>query len=121
MNNLASPTHINITECPVTTRQIFIVPLNENKCLTHDGYIQIGIFNHSMQRHMEINPCIDWQEVYWFPDIFKDRYKRVKFQRTEACNEGSPKTDNQGMGTVDLTSRPRDFPDQAQQRLDRAI
>ena len=111
MDSLASPSHVVITECPVSTKEIFLVPLKENKCLTHDGYIQIGIFNHSVERHKELNPCIIWKEVYWYPDIFKNRYKRVKFQRTEACNVGSPKTDNVGCEAAMTETRPRDFPD----------
>ena len=108
---LASPTHINIVSCPTETKQLFVTALNENKCLTHDGYIQIGIFNHSVEKHIEINPCIDWLVVHWYPDVFKNRYKRVAFQKTAKANEGSPKTDNAGMGTVDLKEdRPRDFP-----------
>ena len=126
MDSLASPTHVKITECPVTTREIYLVPLNENKCLTHDGYIQIGIFNHSVEKHKELNPCIIWKEVYWYPDIFKNRYKRVKFQRTAKCNEGSPKTDN--VGCEAAVPRPRDFPDangcatlQEENRLERSV
>ena len=36
-------------------------------------------------------------------------------QQTEKANDGSPRTDNA------LDSRPRDFPDQAQTRLDRTL
>lgn len=84
-------------------RQLFIVPKGD-KCVTHDGYMTVGVHSHSMERHRELNPMIQWNEVYWQPDNFGKRYKRVSFQRTEACNEGSPKTDNAG------DSRPRDFP-----------
>lgn len=126
MDSLASPIHVKITSCPVTSRELYITPLNENKCLTHDGYIQIGIFNHSADKHIELNPCMIWKKVYWYPDIFKNRYKRVKFQRTEACNEGSPKTDNAGCEAA--VSRPRDFPDapegvtiQEENRLNRSL
>ena len=77
-------------------------------CITHDGYVQLGAHGHSIQRHLELNPSIDWVVVHWMPDPFSKRYKRVSFQKTAACNEGSPKTDNAG------DSRPRDFPDQPQ-------
>ena len=53
--------------------------------------------------------------TYWVPDCFGKRYKRASFQRTEKMNEGSPRTDNA------TDSRPRDFPDQAQTRLDRTL
>ena len=49
------------------------------------------------------------------PDPLGKRYKRANFQHTMKANEGSARTDN----AVD--SRPRDFPDQAQTRLDRTL
>lgn len=96
-------------------KTLYIHPLNQTSCLTHDGYIQIGVFNHSLQKHLDLNPTINWIETYWYPDVFSNRYKRANFQQTEKANEGSPRTDNA------LDSRPRDFPDQAQTRLDRTL
>ena len=49
------------------------------------------------------------------PDVWANRYKRVSFQHTEKMNEGSPRTDNA------LDSRPRDFPDQPTERLERTL
>jgi len=96
-------------------KTLYIHLLSESSCLTHDGYIQIGVFNHSLQKHLELNPTINWIETYWYTDIFSNRYKRASFQRSERMNEGSPRTDNAS------DSRPRDFPDQAQTRLDRTL
>ena len=96
-------------------KTLYIHPLSESSCLTHDGYIQIGVFNHSLKKHLELNSTINWVETYWYPDIFSNRYKRATFQRSERMNEGSPRTDNAS------DSRPRDFPDQAQTRLDRTL
>ena len=121
-----SPSFEPSGEPEVKVKSIYITPLDENSCITHDGYIQIGIFSHSMERHIELNPTINWMEAYWYPDIFKDRYKRVTFQRTEKCNEGSPKTDNDG--GIELQERPRDFPGvsagvtiQEETRLERTV
>ena len=109
-----------------SAKVLHIQPLSENSCLTHDGYIQIGFFSHSMERHIELNPTIDWRESYWAADIFRDRYPRVTWQKTEKKNEGSPKTDNDG--GVLLPDRPRDFPDtsscvtiQEKTRLERTV
>ena len=88
---------------------------DENHCITHDGYIQIGSFPHSVKEHIKLNPDIEWVETYWVPDCFGKRYKRASFQRTEKMNEGSPRTDNA------LDSRPRDFPDQPTERLERTL
>ena len=96
-------------------KKLFIVSIGENECVTHDGYIQIGIFNHSVEKHLELNPTIDSQVTYWMPDIWANRYKRVSFQLTEKKNEGSPRTDNA------TDSRPRDFPDQPTERLERTL
>ena len=49
------------------------------------------------------------------PDPVCIRYKRASFQRTEKMNEGSPRTDNA------LDSRPRYFPDQPTERLERTL
>ena len=75
-------------------KKLFLVKTGENSCATHDGYIQLGVFNHSLEKHLELNPTIDWQITYWMPDIWVDRYQRVSFQKTQKANEGSPKTDN---------------------------
>ena len=78
------------------SRTLYICDIGGGKCITHDGYIQIGIHSHDVKRHIDLCPTINWVEVHWIPDIFKHRYKRVTFQKTEKCNEGSPKTDNDG-------------------------
>lgn len=102
-------------------KTLYIVDIENGKCITHDGYIQIGIHSHNAARHIEL--CnevadrnsverINWVNVYWKPDVFKQRYKRVTFQKTQTCNEGSPKTDNQGQGCLSL---------QPEERLNRTL
>ena len=97
-------------------KRLFLVDVGDDKCVMHDGYIQLGIFSHSAQRHVEMSNdiCgddpIDWQVTYWMPDPFSDRYKRVNYQHTMKANEGSPKTDNSS-----------DYPNQAQTRLNRTL
>ena len=96
-------------------KQLFIVDIGNGECATHDGYIQIGVFSHTVEKHLELNPLVNWQVTYWMPDIWMNRYKRVSFQKTEKKNEGSPRTDNAG------DSRPRVFPDHATFRLERTL
>ena len=97
-------------------KQLFIVDLENDRCATHDGYIQLGIFSHSAKKHIEMSNAIcgddpiDWQLTYWMPDPFCIRYKRVNFQKTVKANEGSPKTDNS-----------TDYPSQALTRLNRTL
>ena len=73
---------------------LYLFQDNQDHCISHDGYIQIGSFPHSVEEHMKLNPTVDWVVTYWLPDCFGKRYKRVSFQRTEKANEGSPRTDN---------------------------
>ena len=75
-------------------KTLYICDIGGGKCITHDGYMQLGIMSHTVERHIELNPTINWIVVHWIPDIFHNRYKRVTFQKTEKANEGSPKTDN---------------------------
>ena len=79
-------------------KQLYICDIGDGRCVTHDGYIQIGIMSHSVEKHLELNHTIDWQVTYWIPDVFNNRYKRISFQKTEKKNEGSPRTDNNGQG-----------------------
>ena len=75
-------------------------------CITHDGYIQIGSMSHSLERHVELNPTIDWVETYWLPDIFQNRYKRATFQAHERVSSGK----------MSIQDRPRDFPEEGSAR-----
>lgn len=85
-------------ETSSTEKTLYLHSLSQYSCISHDGYIQLGIFDHSIQKHIELNPTIRWVETYWYPDVFSRRYKRVTFQKTVKANEGSPKTDNKGQG-----------------------
>lgn len=58
---------------------LFVVKLEENKLLTHDGDTQLGIFHMSLEEFINMAQ-VDYQETYWIPDSIKNRYKRVKYQ-----------------------------------------
>ncbi len=73
--------------------------------------MQLGIHSHSLERHLELCPSINWIETYWLPDIFAKRYKRASFQTHERVSDGKDS----------IEQRPRDFPDQPQARLDRSV
>ena len=99
----------------MSSKMMFVVDGGNNTCITHDGYIQLGSFCHSAERHLELCPDQEWQVTYWMPDPFGIRYPRPNYQHTMKANEGSPRTDNS------TDSRPRDFPDQAINRLERTL
>ena len=86
---------------------MFLVDAGNGRCISHDGYIQLGSFSHTVEKHLELCPEQEWQVTYWMPDVFINRYKRVSFQKTEKKNEGSPKTDNAGQGSAEFGSKPR--------------
>ena len=98
------------------TKKLFLVNIEGGKCVMHDGYIQLGFFPHSAERHIELSNAIcgddpiDWQVTYWMPDPFYMRYKRPNYQHTMKVNEGSPKTDNSA-----------GYPNQAETRLNRTL
>jgi hypothetical protein len=72
---------------------IYVMPLGPNKCITHDGDVELGIFNFGVKKYKElvrkINrrnktvPPVEVCEVHWKPDPHGSRYKRVNFQRHE--------------------------------------
>jgi hypothetical protein len=71
-----------------------------------------------VERHIELNPTINWVETYWVPDIFMNRYKRANFQAHERVSGGKDS----------IEERPRDFPSdpqpvtiQEQSRLNRTL
>ena len=65
-----------------------------DRCISHDGHIQLGIYSHSVERHLELCPTINWVETYWLPDVFSSRYKRASLQAHERMNAGKAHTDN---------------------------
>jgi hypothetical protein len=93
----------------------FVCEIEPNVLITHDGFVQLGIFHHSLEDHLRLNSGTEWQVTYWTPDPLGTRYKRINFQHTMRANENSPKTDNA------TDNRPRDFPDQPTTRLDRPL
>ena len=89
-----------------------------DRCITHDGYIQIGIHSHSVERHIELCSTIRWVETNWIPDVFGKRYKRATFQAHERVSGGKDYAE----------CRPRDFPNstacdtiQEENRLSRTV
>ena len=61
---------------------IYVYRLTENKCITHDGDVELGIFNFGVDKYLEL--CqVEAIEVHWKPDPHRNRYKRANFQRHE--------------------------------------
>ena len=81
-------------------KKLYIYRTAEDLCVTHDGYIQLGAMSHSLERHVALNPDVNWIEVHWLPDVFMNRYKRASFQAHERASDGK----------TSIQDRPRDFP-----------
>jgi hypothetical protein len=60
--------------------ELFVVKLEDNKVLTHDGEFQLGIFHMSLEEFLS-KAKSDFQETYWIPDSVKKRYKRINYQK----------------------------------------
>ena len=69
-------------------KTLYIHKLGDECCITHDGYIQLGIFNHSVEKHKQMNSTINWVETYWIPDVFKNRYPRATMQAHQRVSDG---------------------------------
>jgi len=61
-------------------KTLYLYRNDESSCISHDGHIQLGYFNHSIEKHIELNPLVRWVETYWKPDVFGVRYLRAGFQ-----------------------------------------
>ena len=61
-------------------KTLYLYRLSDSSCVSHDGHIQLGYFNHSIEKHLELCPTIRWVETYWMPDIFGVRYLRASLQ-----------------------------------------
>jgi len=62
----------------------YVHQLNENTLITHDGHVQMGLYHMSLEDFHRLSR-IDYIEVHWIPDTFKNRYKRVNYQRHLNC------------------------------------
>ena len=59
---------------------LYVCEIKENLLITHDGHIQLGIYNLSLKEFFE-NSKIEYMETYWIPDTFNKRYKRLNYQK----------------------------------------
>jgi hypothetical protein len=54
--------------------------VNEKTIITHDGYVQLGIFFMTEEEFLA-KVSVDYTETYWIPDVFCKRYKRANYQK----------------------------------------
>lgn len=59
---------------------LYVVKLEKNKLLTHDGEVQLGIFFTSIEQFLN-QAKANYTETYWIPDTFSHRYKRLNYQK----------------------------------------
>lgn len=59
---------------------LYVVEIEQNKLLTHDGEVQLGIFFTSMSQFLK-EAKVNYTETYWIPDAFSHRYKRLNYQK----------------------------------------
>jgi hypothetical protein len=59
---------------------LYVVKLDEDTLLTHDGEAQLGIYHITLENFMSMSKK-DYIETYWIPDVFSNRYKRNNYQK----------------------------------------
>lgn len=60
--------------------KLYVHKMNENTLITHDGYIQLGIYNMTLEEFMS-KTKIEYIQTNWVPDTFANRYKRASYQK----------------------------------------
>ncbi len=59
---------------------LYVVKVNENTLITHDGEVQLGLYNTTLENFMSMTKE-EYTETYWMPDTFSQRYKRNNYQK----------------------------------------
>ena len=59
---------------------LYFVKVNENMLITHDGEVQLGLYNTTLENFMSMTKE-EYTETYWMPDTFSQRYKRNNYQK----------------------------------------
>jgi hypothetical protein len=59
---------------------LYVVEVAENKLITHDGEVQLGMFSMTMRQFLE-KVGAEYTETYWLPDTYSHRYKRINYQK----------------------------------------
>ena len=69
-------------------KTLFICGIEDGKCITHDGYMQLGFHCHSVERHLQLCSKINWIVVHWIPDVLQKRYPRCNYQNHLEVSSG---------------------------------
>jgi hypothetical protein len=59
---------------------LYVVEIEKNKLITHDGEVQLGMYFMSIDQFLE-KASVDYVTTYWLPDTFSHRYMRVNYQK----------------------------------------
>ena len=59
---------------------LYVVKVSENMLITHDGQVQLGLYNTTLENFMSMTKE-EYIETYWTPDTFSQRYKRNNYQK----------------------------------------
>lgn len=59
---------------------LYVYELNENTLITHDGHVQLGLYNMGLEEFLS-KAQVEYTETYWLPDVFTRRYKRANYQK----------------------------------------
>lgn len=63
---------------------LYVYQKSKNVLITHDGNVQLGVFYMDIKRFLSLTK-VEYVETYWLPDIFKNRYKSISYQKHLNC------------------------------------
>jgi hypothetical protein len=59
---------------------LYVYRQDKKILITHDGYVQLGIYFMSLKKFYSLAKK-EYIKTYWLPDTFKNRYKRLNYQK----------------------------------------
>lgn len=59
---------------------LYVYQKSKKVLITHDGNVQLGVFYMKIEDFLSLSKT-EYIETYWLPDIFKDRYKSISYQK----------------------------------------
>jgi hypothetical protein len=76
-------------------KKLFVVEIEKDVLLTHDGEFQLGYFRMDLDTFLQ-KSGVEYEQTYWIPDVMSKRYKRVNYQKhLESASIGTKEDTNE--------------------------
>lgn len=63
----------------------YVVEIDKDTLITHDGEFQLGFFKMDLETFLK-KSIVDYQVVYWIPDVVTKRYRKLNYQKHLKAN-----------------------------------